>query len=282
MIQIYTNSDYALDAAYERVASRDTATEGSKFAAALANAGAAASENAAPAAEDVRAPEDAIAESGQKETIIDELTARVEGLLAAARSAVQSTGLSGASGVAAAVTGAAAGKQDAAEVSPAVTAPVNDFADLIAESQAAAVSGIPPDEQNVVNSSMRSKFAYTTNKHATDNTLWQLEDGLRRTTDMYDAAVANAKGYFAAAELDGKGERLFITREQEIQAAKDKMAGMREAFEQRKAFENDPAAMTRTEIAYQVKHGVPSTLDVKLSAADARLVEERRAGAGAV
>ncbi|MFZ6800829.1 hypothetical protein [Undibacterium sp. Di24W] len=135
---------------------------------------------------------------------------------------------------------------------------------------------ISPEQQNVIDSTLRSNFTYTTQKDPVNNTLWELEDGLRRAVDCYDAAVVNAKGGMSNGVATKDGRPMYVSRDLEIQMASDKVQLARQNFETHKAFLNDPVARNKAEMAFQVTRGYPSIGGPELSAQDQLIVKEER------
>lgn len=140
----------------------------------------------------------------------------------------------------------------------------------------AQARAIAPEQQNVIDSTLRSNYTYTTQKDPVNNTLWELEDGLRRATDSYDAAVANAKGGMSHAVASKDGRPVYVSRDQEIHLASEKVQLMRQNFETHKAFLNDPVARNKAEIAFQITRGYPSQGGPELSVQDQFVVKEQR------
>jgi hypothetical protein len=140
----------------------------------------------------------------------------------------------------------------------------------------AQARAIAPEQQNVIDPSLRSNYTYSTQKDPVNNTLWELEDGLRRATDSYDAAVANAKGGMSRSVASKDGRPVYVSRDQEIQMASEKVQLTRQNFETHKAFLNDPVARNKAEIAFQITRGYPSQGGPELSVQDQLVVKEQR------
>ena len=150
----------------------------------------------------------------------------------------------------------------------------------IAQARAVALPPalIPLSEQNVVNSSMRSTYVYTADKNAAFNKMWQLEDGVRRATDVYADALVNAKSGHCSFVSSPNGLPVYMTREQIIDVAKTNVEKTQQHLAGYKNFINDPVARAAAEVGYQITHGVASSDGVELSLQDKILVRERRAG----
>jgi hypothetical protein len=163
----------------------------------------------------------------------------------------------------------------AAEATASMLANVNAINSMA--SAATVVTPIPEAQQNVIDSTKRSNYVYTTSAND-DKTLISLEDGLRRATDAYDAALASAKNGYCSWIPSQNGLPVYQTREQIIAGAKNNLAEAQKSFDAHKVFLADPAARSMAEVAYQIKHGSPSVGGPELNAFEQILVRERRAG----
>lgn len=145
------------------------------------------------------------------------------------------------------------------------------------KSPAPRLAAIPASEQNALDSSMRSNYVYTSDARG-DKTLLGLEDKLRRATDAYDAALANAQSGYCSWLPSQNGMPVYQTRDQIIAGAKSDLAVAQKMFDAHKVFLADPAARSMAEVAYQIKYGSPSESGPELSKFEKILVQERRAG----
>lgn len=144
-------------------------------------------------------------------------------------------------------------------------------------SPAPRLAAIAAAEQNVLDSSMRSTYVYTSDARG-DKTLLGLEDKLRRATDAYDAALANAQNGYCSWIPSQNGMPVYQTRDQIIAGAKSDLAAAQKMFDAHKVFLADPAARSMAEVAYQIQYGSPSEAGPELSKFEKVLVQERRAG----
>lgn len=149
---------------------------------------------------------------------------------------------------------------------------------FISPAPAPNLQAIPSEQQNVVNASLKSQFVYTANQHAPDNTLWQLQDGLRRATDTYDNAVLNAKSGYCSFVASGNGQPVYLSKGQQIELAKTNVEKAKAMVDEHTALLQNPVALAAREVAYQITHGKPSVAGPLLSERDQVLVRERRAG----
>ena len=155
----------------------------------------------------------------------------------------------------------------ASNASPTLTPPPS--------SPTQAAPAIPVNEQNCIDSTRRSNYIYTSNKNAIPNTLWQLEDGLRRAVDTYDATVSNMDPTHYAG-LSARGQPMYVTRDRAIAMAQDTIDFTKANFEKHKAFVNDPTRRAQ-EVGYQIINGKSSLTGPELSLQDQILVRELRA-----